>query len=178
VSLLAHGGAGIINTWGFAYVGGIIGLFSLSLLYVKATLEQRNDPSRPNSLTAAIVSIGPAVIVIGGVCGVSLGLGIGGLLDDAFGDDADVSAVLTELCDLRTSGPGPLASGLHDDVAHAIDDLDIVSAEPAHRALHDDAVAPDTTTQDWAESVDQLAAGLAAADASTTWTCASETPTS
>lgn len=176
VSLLAHGGAGVINTWGFAYVGGIIGLFSLSLLYVKATLEQRNDPSRPGSLTAAIASIGPTVIVIGGVCGLSLGLGIGGLLDDAFSDDADLSAVLTDLCDLRASGPGPLASGLHDDVAHVIDDGDIVSAEPAHRALHDSAVAPDTTMQDWADSVDQLAAGLAAADAATTWTCASEAP--
>ena len=36
MNLLGHSGADLINTWGFAYVGGVIGLFSLSLLYVKA----------------------------------------------------------------------------------------------------------------------------------------------
>jgi hypothetical protein len=109
MSLLAHGGAGIINTWGFAYVGGIIGLFGASLLYVNAKVNRRADVP-PNSTTSAIVSLGPAVIVVGGVCGVSLGLGFGGLLNSALIEDADVEAVLTELCDRRSSQLGRAAA--------------------------------------------------------------------
>lgn len=176
MSLLAHGGAGIINTWGIAYVGGIIGLFSASLLYVSAKVNRRAD-APPNSPTSAIASLGPAVIVVGGVCGVSLGLGIGGLLDSVLTEDADVDAVLTELCDLRSTQPIGLPPALHDDVVHAIDDLEIVSAEPVHRALHDVAAADQSTAQDWSNAIDRLAATLATADAASAWACNGEATT-
>ncbi len=39
MSLLARASAGVINTWGFAYVGGIVGLFNVSLLSVEERVE-------------------------------------------------------------------------------------------------------------------------------------------
>ena len=163
VSLVAHGGADLINTWGFAYVGGIIGLFSLSLLYVKAKVDQRTDQTGATTLPRAVASLGPAVIVVGGVCGVSLGLGIAGLLDSAF-ESAEVDDVVAELCDLRTSGPTELPPALHDDILHVIDDNDLAAAEPRHSAFDAVAALPQATPQEWATTIDQLAAALVSDD--------------
>ncbi len=95
MSVLAHGSAGLINTWGFAYVGGIVGLFVVSLLYVKARVEPRT-PSGRASIGQLIAAIGPMAIVVGGVCGVSLGLGLANVLESQFSDDAE-SIVVVEL---------------------------------------------------------------------------------
>ena len=161
MSLVAHGGADLINTWGFAYVGGVIGLFSLALLYVKATVDQRADPGGPNTWARATASLGPAIILVGGACGVSLGLGIAGILQTTLSEDAAVGDVLDELCELRSTGPQEPPPALHDDVLHVIADLDRASAEPAHRALHDVATSPNATVQEWASSIDRFAASLA-----------------
>ncbi len=163
MSLVAHGGADLINTWGFAYVGGVIGLFSLSLLYVKAKVDVRSDPSGANARARAVASLGPAVIVVGGVCGVSLGLGVAGLLDSAF-ESADVNDVVAELCDLRTFGPSEPTPGLHEEVLHVIDDSDLTAAQTPHRALHMMAASPETTPQEWIAAIDHLASVLTDSD--------------
>lgn len=127
VSVLAHRGAGIINTWGFAYVGGVIGLFSVSLLYVKSKLAA-NERSR----TAGLASLGPVVIVVGGLCGVSLGLGIATILDSLLEDDeVEASEVDAALCDRRAEQPGFDDGDLHVDIEHLIDDLDAAVARAA-----------------------------------------------
>ncbi len=163
MSLVAHGGADLINTWGFAYVGGVIGLFSLSLLYVKAKVDVRSDLSGAATLARAVASLGPAVIVVGGVCGMSLGLGVAGLLDSAF-ERADPNDVVAELCDLRTIGPGEPAPGLHEEVLHVIDDSNLTAAETPHRALHAMAAAPETTPQEWTAAINDLASVLTDSD--------------
>jgi hypothetical protein len=94
MSVLAHGSTGLINTWGFAYVGGIVGLFVVSLLYVKARVELRTSPSGRVSVGQLIAAIGPIAIVVGGVCGVSLGLGLANVLESQFSDDAEVIVVV------------------------------------------------------------------------------------
>lgn len=133
MSVLAHGGAGIINTWGFAYVGGVIGLFSVSLLYVKSKLAT-NERSR----TAGLASLGPVVVVVGGLCGVSLGLGIATILDSLLEDDeVEASEVVAALCERRAEQPGFDDGDLHDDIEHLIDDLDAAVARAAHAAAHD-----------------------------------------
>ncbi len=168
--MLAHGGTEAVNTWGFAYVGGVIGLFSLSLLYVKGRLDQRDRP-RTNTPAVSIASLGPSMIVVGGVCGVSLGLGVAGLLNDVVDEDVNVDDIVMELCDMRTSGSYELSSGLHRDVVHAIDDLDLAAADGAHRTLHNVATSPAAAEADWVESIDQLAAAFVASDDGTARAC-------
>ena len=171
MSLVAHAGADLINRWGFAYVGGVIGMFSLALLYVKAKVDQRTDSAGPNAWARAIASLGPVVILVGGVCGVSMGLGIAGVLDTTLGGDANLSDVLADLCDLRFTEPQEPRAALHDGVVHVIDDLDLAAAAPEHRALHAAAAAPEATVQDWVGSIDQLAASLAADGTAPERTC-------
>lgn len=137
MSLLGHAAAGVINTWGFAYVGGIIGLFSVSLLYVKGKVDERPSTSRRSPKRSRLAALGPGVIVVGGLCGVSFGLGVASALERQFVDDIDVSDVVSRLC---ASDPGKLVEtdALHDDIEHVVDDLDLVSASGVHSDLHDE----------------------------------------
>ena len=48
MSVLVHG-TGIINTWGVAYFGGVIGLFSVSLLDVRNKLATSGRSNRADS---------------------------------------------------------------------------------------------------------------------------------
>lgn len=156
MSLIAHGAAGFINTWGFAYVGGIIGLFSVSLLYVKGKVVDRENGARKSWLAA----LGPSVIAVGGVCGVSLGLGIAVVLDRVIVDDVAVAEVVSELC-LRSRDSAPVEdSELHDDLDHAIHDLNAALAAGAHRDLH----AGGQSGSERAVLVDRLVNELTAAD--------------
>ena len=156
MSMLAHVGSGAINTWGFAYVGGIIGLVSVSLLYVSARVTPPvANPGRV-SIARRVAAIGPLAIAIGGVCGVSIGLGIAGALDDRFSETVDVNEVIHDLSELRVRPPGPLGSRLHDDVDHVITDLDAVDAEAAHRSLHEAAASPETSQLEWNRAIDEL----------------------
>lgn len=160
MSVLAHGGAEVINTWGFAYVGGIIGLFSMSLVFVKARVNARSGRHPSNWLVQSLASFGRPVIVVGGVCGVSLGLGIAGLLGTIFVDDEDVDGVVAQLCELGRSAPGELPSDLHDDVVHVIEDGELRAAAVAHGDLHAVAGSLDVSAEDWVESIDRLSAAL------------------
>lgn len=137
MTLLAHAGAGLINTWGFAYVGGIIGLFSVSLLYVKGKVTEQSSTAGQPSKRSGLAALGPGVIVIGGVCGVSFGLGTGSLLERQFFDDVEVSSVIERLCQTPYD-PAVANQALHDDIGHVADDLDAATARGVHRELHDE----------------------------------------
>ncbi|WP_040495351.1 hypothetical protein [Ilumatobacter nonamiensis] len=139
MNLLAHAGAGIINTWGLAYVGGVIGLFSVSLLYVKGKVTERSTVPGQTPKRSGLAALGPGVIFVGGVCGVSLGLGIGSFLERQFFDDVQVSEVVSELCD-STRDPLVADATLHDEVEHVIGDLDASAAQSVHRDLHDEGL--------------------------------------
>lgn len=169
MTILAHLDAGLINTWGFAYVGGIIGLFTVALLYVKGTVGDGSSGAGNGAPQSSLALLGRGVIVVGGLCGVSLGLGIAGLLERAFVDDIDVSSVVQRLCE-----PGAEDRDLHDDIEHAIDDLDAEAARAAHRDLH----AGPTIGPDFDMSVDRLVMALTSADGNTVESCAASEPTS
>ena len=118
-----------------------------------------------------IASFGPSVIAVGGVCGVSLGLGIATVLGTVFVDDVVVDDVLIALCDLRTAEPVELSADLHEDVEHAVDDLDAPAASAAHRALHEAASPSVTTNEEWTGAINELLVALAAADSRSATTC-------
>lgn len=172
VSLLAHGGAGAINTWGFAYVGGDHGLFSMSLLYVKAKVAPPVTTPGRVPISHRVAAIGPVAIMIGGVCGVSFGLGLAGVLDGQFFVTAEVSEVVDDLCELRTPPAGPLRSELHDDINHVITDLDVADAEAAHLSLHAAAASSATPQPEWHRAIDDLVDLLNRADGSPQQSCA------
>lgn len=143
VIVLAHSGAGLVNTWGFAYVGGVLGVFSAALIFVKgsiptsraathtgesrlARLSRPSRPSRPSRF----------IIVIGAVSGVSMGLGVGRLLESWLTDTPQVTELVSALCAASTEGPDWAAlSARHDDITHVIDDLSLESAAAAHQRL-------------------------------------------
>ncbi len=91
MSLFAHVGPGEINTWGFAYAFGVVGLISSSLLYVRGTVENRAARPSRAPIAQTIAAIGPVAIVIGGVCGVSFGLGFARIIDSVFLENAAVA---------------------------------------------------------------------------------------
>lgn len=166
VVLLAHVSTGIINTWGFAYVGGIVGLFSVSLLYVKGKVTDRSSGVGQPSKRSGLAALGPGVIVAGGVCGVSFGLGGASLVERLFFDDVDVVAVVSQLCD-PAYDPSAADPTLHDDIEHLADDLDATTARGVHRELHDDALDPAAREL----LVDRLVAELTAAEGSRIASC-------
>lgn len=162
MTLLAHIDAGLINTWGFAYVGGVIGSFTMALLYVSGRVNEGSAGRTSPPARSRLAVLGPGVIIVGGVCGISLGLGIAGLLERTLVDEVDVAAVVERLC-------GPVAENeeLHDDIEHAVDDLGAELARVAHRELH----ARPGTSQARAEAVDRLVLELTTADGDRVESC-------
>lgn len=78
MSLLAHAGSDVVNTWGFAYVGGVVGLITSSLYCVHRSVALRSaDGAAPTFPMRWIVPIGF-------VAGISIGLGTGRLLESTF----------------------------------------------------------------------------------------------
>lgn len=163
MSLLAHSTAGVINTWGFAYTGGIIGILSVSRLYVKARVEQPSATPGRTPVSQRIAATGPMAILVGGVGGPSLGFGLAGVVDRQLFEDAPFNEVVDE-CALRLAPAAPVSSTLHDDVDHVISDLKASDAEPAHRAFHAAASSSTTAQQDWNDSIDGLVDALRRAD--------------
>lgn len=166
VTLLAHAGAGLINTWGFAYVGGIIGLFSVSLLYVRGKVTEQSSIAGNSSKRSGLAALGPGVIVVGGVCGVSFGLGVGTLLERQFFDDIEVSSVVARLCE-TSYDPAVADQALHEDIGHVADDLDAVTARGVHRELHNGSLP----AADRDMLVDRLVSELTAADGNQIASC-------
>ncbi|MEP1122804.1 MAG: hypothetical protein ABJH68_02800 [Ilumatobacter sp.] len=166
MTLLAHAGAGLINTWGFAYVGGIIGLFSVSLLYVKGKVTEGSSIAGRPSRRSGLAVLGPGVIVVGGVCGVSFGLGAGSLLERQFFDDVEVSSVVERLCE-TSYDPAVAELSLHDDIGHVADDLDAATAQGVHRELH----ARNLQAEERNLLVDRLISELTAADGNQIASC-------
>lgn len=166
MTVLAHTGAGLINTWGFAYVGGIIGLFSVSLLYVKGKVAERSSLAGQPSKRSGLAALGPGVIVVGGVCGVSFGLGTGSLLERQFFDDVEVSSVVERLCE-TSYDPLVVDQALHDDIGHVADDLDAATARGVHRELHDGNLQAEERNL----LVDRLISELTAADGNQIASC-------
>ncbi|MGD9999593.1 MAG: hypothetical protein AB7H92_19210 [Microbacteriaceae bacterium] len=84
MTVLAH--AGTIDTWGFAYAGGVIGAVVTSLWLVRHDVVHTRDtePGSGGRLPRSWV-------LVGLVCGVSLGLGVGRTLDRILTDDAEVN---------------------------------------------------------------------------------------
>lgn len=158
MTLLAHLDAGLINTWGFAYTGGIIGLFTMALLYVKGRVA--DGSTRSSATRSKLAVLGPGVIAAGGVCGVSLGLGIAGLLERTLVDEVDIASVVERLC-----APGAEGADLHDDIVHAIDDLSAEDAGAAHLELHAGLRTGD--------AVDRLVLALTTADGDRVDSCES-----
>ena len=166
MTLLAHGGAGVVNTWGIAYTCGIIGLFSVSLLYVKGKVTERTAVDGTVSKRSLLAAIGPGAIAVGGVCGVSIGLGIAGIAESFFDHDVEVTEVVAELC--QTSyGPAAIDGALHDDIEHVIDDLDDEASRTIHQQLHDDPVTGDEALV----VVDRLIVALTVADGQPATSC-------
>ncbi len=78
MSLLAHAGSGIVNTWGFAYVGGVVGLITSSLYYVHRSVARRSEGGEAPTLPMRWI------VPIGFAAGISIGLGTGRLLESTF----------------------------------------------------------------------------------------------
>ncbi len=150
VSVLAHGGTGIVNTWGFAYVGGIVGLFTMSLLYVKRKVSASTSDT---GVVTGLASLGPIVVVVGGVCGASFALGAATIVDSRLSSDVDASEVVAALCEGRGESRDFDDGELHDDIEHLIDDLDAPNARTAHQAAHDGIPSNPALTS---QSIDQL----------------------
>ncbi|MGE3449735.1 MAG: hypothetical protein AB7H92_19370 [Microbacteriaceae bacterium] len=85
VTVLAHAG-GAIDTWGFAYAGGVIGAVVTSLWLVRHDVvhTRDTDPGPRRRLSRSWV-------LVGLVCGVSLGLGVGRALDHVLTDESEVN---------------------------------------------------------------------------------------
>lgn len=166
MTLLAHAGDGLINTWGFAYVGGIIGLFSVSLLYVKGKVIDRSGMTGQRAKRSGLAALGPGVIVVGGVCGASFGLGASSLVESQFFDDVELSDVVERLCN-TSYDPAAADRALHDDIAHVVEDLEAVSALGVHSELHDG----DLQAAERNLLVDRLVSELTAADGNRISSC-------
>lgn len=166
MTLLAHGGAGVVNTWGIAYTFGVIGLFSVSLLYVKGKVTERTAVDGPVPKRSLLAAIGPGAIAVGGVCGVSIGLGIAGIAEPFFEHDVEVTEVVAALCQ-TVDDPSAINASLHDDIEHVIDDLDDDASRSVHQQLHDTAVTPDEPSA----VVDRLMVALTVADGQPTTPC-------
>lgn len=129
MSLLAHAGSGLVNTWGFAYVGGVVGLISSALYYVHRSVLLRSGT-------------GPAprfsmrwIVPIGFVAGISIGLGTGRLLASALDAPPTADELVTDVCRAMGAGdPGAFAD-VHDDLEHFTSDTDAPLVAAAHEAL-------------------------------------------
>ncbi len=166
MTLLAHGTTGVVNTWGMAYTFGIVGFFSVSLLYVKGKVTERTAVDGAAPKRSLLAAIGPGAIAVGGVCGVSIGLGIAGIAAPFFEHDVEVTEVVVALCQ-TVDDPSAINASLHDDIEHVIDDLDDDAARSVHQQLHNTALTDDETRT----AIDRLIVALTVADGQPTTPC-------
>jgi len=92
MSLLADAGAAEVNIWGFAYVGGIIGLFGSALYFVQRRLASTADTAPPTKLA----SIGRLIVVVGALTGAGLGLGTGLIVQAVRSDPHSETTIVVE----------------------------------------------------------------------------------
>lgn len=81
--MLAHGND-LINTWGFAYTGGVIGTFATALWLVHHDLRRKSDTGDGSTPSARLPRW---LVLVGLIGGISIGLGVGRLLDGAIHDE-------------------------------------------------------------------------------------------
>lgn len=106
MSLLAHVESAGVNVWGFAYVGGIVGLFASGLYFV----QRRLAPTADTAPSTKLASIGRLIVVVGALTGAGLGLGIG-LIIEAVGSDSHSEATIV----VQVQAPPP-ESGSADTI--------------------------------------------------------------
>lgn len=133
LALLAHGG--LINPWGLAYTGGVIGTVTTALWIARHNVALNTDAPRRARLPRWFIPVGFA-------CGVSLGLGVGGLLERLFATTPDALGVARQLCDLTE--PTDETAELHEDLDHLADDLEHGPLARAHADLHAAATTADS----------------------------------
>lgn len=131
MSLLAHAGSGLVNTWGFAYVGGVIGLFAAALYFVHRTIAIRASSPQPANRS------GPfrAIVPLGFVCGVFIGLGTGRLLESAIETTPTASELFQQICVAAESGRPDAFDAVHDDIDHYAGDQSNKTIARAHTNL-------------------------------------------
>jgi hypothetical protein len=135
VTVLGHA-EGPIDVWGFAYAGGVIGIVATALWLVHQAVARSTDPERAVDVVRRLPRW---LVLVGFVCGVSIGLGTGRVLDHLFADPLDPAEVATRLCDAAAAPSGDFRA-VHDDLDHLAADLDSADLARAHDLL-DAAVA-------------------------------------
>lgn len=160
VSLIAHAGGGFINTWGFAYVGGVVGFFTSALFYVHRTITLRaaNSPAQSYPFRW--------IVPVGFLAGISIGLGLGQLLESTFESAPTADELVGQLCRTIPGREGAF-DPLHADINHFIADNDNPSVMTAHDAL-DAAIAQD---REVSPAVAKMIAALDASSTSQNPTC-------
>lgn len=136
MSLLAHTGSGLINTWGFAYVGGVISLVTAALYYVHRTIAHRASSPRSASRSYPF----RAIVPLGFVCGVSIGLGSGRLLESAIDTAPNTAELVQEICAAAATDQPGAFDAIHDDIEHYAADRSDNAVTQAHTNL-DNAIA-------------------------------------
>lgn len=141
MTLVAHAGSGIVNTWGFAFVGSVLGIFTTSLFFVHRTVTLRAERG---STTAEYPF--RWIILAGFVGGISIGLGTARLLDAMLEDTPTAADLVRELCTAADSGRPDAFDDVHIRLVHYTDDTGDAVVVEAHTRL-DLAVAraPDQT---------------------------------
>lgn len=129
MSLVAHAGSGLVNTWGFAYVGGVVGLISSALYYVHRSVLLRSGTGPEPRFSMRWI------VPIGFVAGISIGLGTGRLLASAFEAPPTADELVTDVCRAVTAGHRDAFADVHDDLEHFTSDTDAPLVAAAHEAL-------------------------------------------
>ena len=129
MSLLAHAGSGMVNTWGFAYVGGVVGLISSALYYVHRSVLLRSGAGPATRFSMRWI------VPIGFVAGISIGLGTGRLLASALDAPPTADELVTDVCRAMSQGDPAAFADVHDDLEHFTADTDAPLVAAAHDAL-------------------------------------------
>ena len=165
MTLLAHGGAGVVNTWGIAYTFGIIGLFSVSLLYIKGKVTERTAVNAPLRSGRYWLRSAPASLRSAGSAESRSAWASQGSPNRS-SITTSRSPKSSPSCAKTIDDPSAIDGALHDDIEHVIDDLDDDPSRTIHQQLHDDPV-----TGDEALVVDRLIIALTVADGQPATSC-------
>ena len=128
--MLAHGD-GLINAWGFAYTGGVVGAIVTALWLVHHDVARS---PRTERVGASVGRLPRWLVLVGLVCGISLGFGGSRLIDRTLQDTPDPLDVATRLCDAAANQPDELVN-VHSDLEHVVNDLGSPDLERAHTSL-------------------------------------------
>lgn len=130
MTLVAHT-AGLIDAWGFAYVGSVLGAVVSGLWIVRSEIGDRSSRAR--------YQVPRWTILVGFVCGGSLGLGSARMLEHALSDPPNAASVAREVCAAGAAADVAVRlSRVHADIDHIARDVgESAALDEAHTRLHD-----------------------------------------